>query len=190
MLLETLLLSPCFLTGKISHKDSQTSLSVSRNDLENDETLLFFDIDDQTDHHCDINDGNNHRRKLRELFWQQQDGHSLCDLLVFFAKGNERIFCFVELKDNKSDFPKAAEQVISTYDSFKQSLATSFQSKYIAKAFICCSRGSLPQEYKTHQNNLKAKFGNNFEHDGKSENFLSFLRGKSSGFQSKGKWKK
>lgn len=190
MLLETLLLSPCFLTGKNSHKDSRTTLSVCRNDLENDETLLFFDIDDQTDHHCDISDENNHRRKLRELFWQQQDGHSFCDLLVFFAKGNKRIFCFVELKDNKSDFPKATDQIISTYDAFKKELETKFQNKYTAKAFICCSNGSLPQEHRKYQNNLKDKFDNNFEHDGKSENFLNFLRGKATGFQSKGKRKK
>ena len=190
MLLETLLLSPCFLSGKTSHKDSQTTLSVNKNDLSDDETLLFFDIDDQTEHHCDINDENNHRRKLREFFWQQQDGHSLCDLLVFYAKGNERIFCFVELKDNKSDFPKATKQVISTYEAFKGELAIEFRAKYIAKAFICCSRGSLPQEYRTHQDNLKAKFGNNFESDGKSGNFLNFLRGESSKFQAKGNRRK
>jgi hypothetical protein len=189
MLLETLFLSPCFLSGETTHRDSQTTLSINKKDLENDETLLFFDIDDQTEHHCDISDENNHRRKLRELFWQQQDGHSLCDLLVFFAKGNERIFCFVELKDNKSDFPKATEQVISTYDAFKKKLATSFQSKYIAKAFICCSRGSLPQEYKNSLAELNKKFSD-CVHDGKSENFLDFLRGENVKFKKSGQKKK
>jgi hypothetical protein len=180
MLLETLLLSPCFLSGKTSHKDSKTTISVNRNDLENDETLLFFHIDDQSNPCCN----------LRNIFWQKQDGHSLCDLLVFYAKDNKRIFCFVELKDDKSDFPKATKQIISTYDAFKTQLAIQFQNKYIAKAFICCAKGSLPQEQKTYQDNLNAKFGNNYEHDGKSEDFLNFLRGKSIKFQSKGKRKK
>lgn len=180
MLLETLLLSPCFLSGKTSHKDSQTTLSVNKNDLSDDETLLFFDIDDQTNPCC----------KLRELFWQKQDGHSLCDLLVFYARGNERIFCFVELKDNKSDFSKATKQVISTYEAFKDKLPDSFKEKYIAKAFICSSTGKPPQEHQSYQNSLKTKFGKNYDHDGKTENFLDFLRGENVKFKKSGQKKK
>jgi len=177
MLLETLLLSPCFLSGKTSHTDSKTTLSVNRNELKGDEILLFFHIDDQSNPDC----------KVREQFWQQQDGHSLCDLLVFYAKGDERIFCFVELKDNKKDLPKATEQVLSTYQAFKAKLAVQFSSKYTAKAFICCSTGDLPQERQRYQDKLNKMFGEHYKADGKSTEFLKFLRGEASGFKKSGK---
>ena len=178
MLLETLLLSPCFLTGKTSLNDSHT-LSVSNSDYESDETLLFFDIDDQTNPCC----------KLRELFWKEnEEGHLLCDLLVFYAKGNKRIFCFVELKKNKGKIHKSGQQLISTYDAFKRKIAIPFQNEYIAKAFICCSKGSVPQELKTSLTNLNKKFSA-CAYGGKPE-FLSLLREKSSDFQPKGKRKK
>ncbi len=179
MLLETLLLSTCFISGKTSHKDSNTTISVNKNDLQNDETLLFFHIDDQTNPCC----------KIREVFWGKEDGHSLCDLLVFYAKDDKRVFCFVELKDNKKDFGKATEQVISTYLAFKETLIPQFKTKYTAKAFICCSNGSLPQEHGKYQEMLKREFNNNFEHDGESKDFLNFLRGKLEKIEKKGKRK-
>ncbi len=172
MLLETLLLSPCFLTGKTNLKDSKTNLSISRNDIKEDETLLFFDIDDKTNPCC----------KLRELFWGKSEGHRLCDLLVFFGKGDERIFCFVELKDNKSASSDASDQVISTYKAFKEKLAI----KFTTKAFFCCSAGELPREHQRYQKELKATFGKNFRLDGNSENFLDFLRGEDVKFNKRG----
>lgn len=180
MLLETLLLSPCFLAGKTSHKDSQTTLGINKQDIANDETLLFFHIDDQSNPDC----------KIRDIFWQQQEGNSLCDLLVFYAKGDKsRIFCFVELKDNKKDFPKATEQVISTYKAFKGKLASQFQNRYSVKAFVCCSTGSFPQEFKRYQDSLSSQFGpNNWRNDDKSDSFLAFLRGEAAAkFQKKDK---
>ena len=176
MLLETLLLSPCFLTGKTNIKDSKTNFPISRNSIKEDETLLFFDIDDKSNPDC----------KLREFFWGENEGHLLCDLLVFFAKGSKRVFCFVELKDNKSDFPKATDQVISTYKAFKEKRTF----KCTAKAFIYCSAGELPQDYRRYQKNLEATFGNNSEHDGKPENFLNFLRGENVKFNKRGQKKK
>ncbi|MFI3156641.1 MAG: hypothetical protein QX199_10830 [Methylococcaceae bacterium] len=166
MLLETLLLSPCFLTGKTSHTDSKTTLTVNKGHIENDETVLFFHIDDQSNKCC----------KFRKSFLPKHDGCSLCDLLVFYAKGDKRVFCFVELKDNKKDLVKAKDQLISTYDAFKAHIAPQF--KFDTKAFICSSGGSLPHENKSCQNELNKKFSGWFEVDGESDEFLEFLRGK------------
>ncbi len=189
MLLETLLLSPCFLSGKTSHKDSQTKIYIHRSLLADDEVLLFFDIDDQTDHYCDIRDGNSHRRKLRELFWEKREGHRLCDFLVFYAKGSKRVFCFVELKDDKSAFLDAKDQVISTCSAFKDKLANEFKKNYIVEAFICFSKGTLPKEYKVALDELNKMFIA-YEHDGKPENFLNFLRGEDVKFNKRGQKKK
>lgn len=185
MLLETLLLSPCFLTGKTSHRDSKTTLCVNKNDIKDDETLLFFDIDDQTNHHGEKKDEKSHRNKIRELFWRKQEGHSLCDLLVFFAKGNERIFCFVELKDNKKDLVTAKNQLISTYDAVRKNIDAKF--KFSAKAFICSSGGSLPKEHRSCQDELNRKFKGGFEENGKSADFIGFLRGESNKPVNKGR---
>lgn len=190
MLLETLLLSPCFLLGRTTHKDSRTTLSVEKTQLLDHEVLLFFDIDDQTNHVCHLSDSNNHRSKLRKLFWGNQVGHPLCDLLVFYSDGTQRVFCFVELKDNKSDLPKATEQVISTYDAFKGKLAPQFLNTYTPKAFICCARGSLPQEHKSCQDQLNTKFKGNFQEDGNSGDLLKFLRGELNSSVNKGRKKR
>lgn len=172
MLLETLLMSPCFLSGKTSFTDEKTTLTVLRQDIKGDETLLFFNIDNQS---C----------KLREFFWNAEKGHPLCDLLVFFAKGDERIFCFVELKGNREELPQATKQVISTCEVFKKK----FPVQFSAKSFICYFEGELPREHQRYQKNLKAVFGSNFELDGKSENFLNFLRGENGKYKKRGQKK-
>lgn len=175
MLLETLLLSPCFLAGKTYCEENKTRLSIDKKLLQEDEALLVFHIDDQSNKSC----------KLRQLFWGNQEGHQLCDYIVFFAKSDQRIFCFVELKDNKKDLVKATEQVISTYEKFREKIDSRF--KFIAKAFICSSGGSLPQEHKSCQLELNKKFQANFEEDGSSVEFLKFLRGESKKIVNKGR---
>src|SRR4028119_230213 len=85
---EILLLSPCLLPGKTDFKESKASVKVVP---EADETILFFNIDDQSNPGC----------KLREFLWGTEKGQKMCDLMVFYAKGNsERVICFVELKHN------------------------------------------------------------------------------------------
>jgi len=56
LLLETLLLESCLLTGKTRFKENQALVSVKP---EEDETILFFSIDDQSNPKC----------KLRQLLW-------------------------------------------------------------------------------------------------------------------------
>jgi hypothetical protein len=180
MLLETLLLSPCFLSGKASIKDSKTTLSVNKRELTEDETLLFFQIDDKSNPYC----------KLRELFWKTQEGHQLCDLLVFYAKSDSRVFCFVELKDNKKDFPTATKQIISTYHAFKDKLPADFKSKFTTKAFIKCSDGSYPNEYENSLDQLNKERFADYEPNGERIDFLKFLRGETTKFQKKGQKRK
>ena len=56
---EILLLSPCLLPGQTSFKESKASVKVERKE---GETILFFNIDDQSNRGC----------KLREFLWEKQ----------------------------------------------------------------------------------------------------------------------
>ncbi len=50
----------------------------------------------------------------------KQEGENICDLIVFYAKGEERVLCFVELKDNIADLGKATEQVTNTCETLRR----------------------------------------------------------------------
>lgn len=157
---EILLLSPCLLPGQTSFKESRASVRV---DPQPGETILFFNIDEQSNPAC----------KLRKFLWGKETGQKICDLMVFYAKENERVICFVELKDNIGDLGHATEQVINTYNSFKVHL----NSSYTAKAFIYGFAGSSPQEHQEYQRKLLKEFGkNNFEF-GRNNDLGNFLRG-------------
>jgi hypothetical protein len=56
---EILLLSPCLLPDKTSFKESKASVKVVP---EAGETILFFNIDDQSNRDC----------KLREFLWENK----------------------------------------------------------------------------------------------------------------------
>ena len=94
----TLLLTGCFLPGKTSFTEDGVQLSLQP---ESGETVLFFSIDDQSNPNC----------KFRQVLGIQND-KKICDLIVFYAKENERIICFVELKGSK--LGTAVEQVTNT----------------------------------------------------------------------------
>ena len=145
---ENLLLSSCLLPGQTAFKENKASVEVKP--LAG-ETILFFNIDDQSNPGC----------KLRELLWGTEKGQKMCDLIVFYAKDSKRVICFVELKDNISDLGHATEQVINTYKTFKGRL---HKSSYTAKAFISASAGSSPHEHTEYQKDLSQVFGeNNFD---------------------------
>jgi hypothetical protein len=159
---ETLLLSSCLLPGQTAFKDSNASVKV---DTRPGETILFFNIDDQSNPGC----------KLRELLWGMKKGEQMCDLIVFYAKERERVICFVELKDNISDLGHGTKQVINTYNTFKGHL----QKSYTAKAFIYACTGALPYEHEEYQRKLLKEFGkNNFDFNNRSNDALGdLLRG-------------
>ena len=172
--LEFLLLSPCLMPGKTSFTDSKTTVTVNP---KNDETILLFSIDNQTNKNC----------KLRHFLWGNKEGESLCDLIVFYACGEKRILCFVELKDNIGDLGKAKDQVINTHKAVKQKLKLS----YTAKAFITAHHGSAPQEHQRYQKELQDAFGKgNHEYNGKGDELDKFLRGEADSNIGKGKRKK
>jgi hypothetical protein len=152
-LLETLLLTPCLLTGETRLDESQASVWVTP---QKGETILFFSVDDQSNSDC----------RLRQKLWGNQVGEQLCDLIVLYAKGEKRVFCFVELKDNIKDFGKATKQVTNTYEYFKRHL----KLKYIPKACIVAASGSPLQEHEKYHSQLLKIF--------KQANNISILQGK------------
>jgi len=168
LLLETLLLTRCLLTGETRLDESQATVWVTP---QKGETILFFHVDDQSNPSC----------SLRQKLWGNKIGEPLCDLIVFYAKGDERVFCFVELKDNLKDVGKATEQLINTYQHVKQH----FKSKYTAKACIVAAGGSpLQEHHKYHDKLLKIfKQPNNIiilqgkNVTSKEDRFGDFLRG-------------
>ncbi|OQX24811.1 MAG: hypothetical protein BWK80_18915 [Desulfobacteraceae bacterium IS3] len=172
--LELLLLSPCLMPGNTSFTDSKTTVNINP---KNDETILLFSIDDQTNKSC----------KLRQFLWGKKQGESLCDLIIFYACGEKRILCFAELKDNIGDLGKAKDQVINTHKAVKQKLKLG----YTAKAFITAHHGSAPQEHQRYQKELQDAFGKgNHEYNGKGDELDKFLRGEADGNIGKGKRKK
>ena len=158
---EILLLSPCLLPGKTDFKESKASVKV---EPQADETILFFNIDDQSNPGC----------KLREFLWGTEKGQKMCDLIVFYAQDSKRVICFVELKDNMSDLDHATDQVINTYKSLKLRLKLS----YTPKAFIYGSAGSAPHEHQEYQKKLSKVF-DNFEWGNRNNDLGNILRGKS-----------
>jgi hypothetical protein len=103
---ENLLLSSCLLPGQTDFKESKASVEV---EPLAGETILFFNIDDKSNPGC----------KLRQFLWGTEKGQKMCDLIVFYAKDSERVICFVELKHNIGHLGHATEQVINTYNTFK-----------------------------------------------------------------------
>ncbi len=157
----TLLLT-CLQSTQTVLADSKTKVLLKG--IKTDETVLVFESDNQSNPRC----------KLRKFLWDNQQGQGLCDFIVFYANDEQRVICFVELKDNIGDLKKAVNQVVNTYDAFRQHLTL----PYTPKAFIVGQSGSVPQEHNESQGELLAKFGkNNYHHDGGHSDFLEFLRG-------------
>jgi hypothetical protein len=166
LLLETLLLTPCLLAGKTRFDESKASVWIKP---QADETILFFSIDDQSNTDC----------RLRQLLWGDKAGENICDLIVFYAKGNERVFCFVELKDNleEEDLTQAIKQVTNTYTHFRRHLRLNY--RYTAKTFISSPKSSIPKPHLKYQSMLLKVFkeASNIEYNGKADEFGDFLRG-------------
>jgi len=156
---ENLLLSSCLLPGQTYFKESQASVEVKPL---TGETILFFNIDDQSNPGC----------KLRQFLWGTETGQKMCDLMVFYAKDSERVICFVELKHNIGHLGHATKQVINTYNTLKVHL----QKTYTAKAFISACGGSSPREHEEYQRELLKAFGkNNFDFNNRSNDALGYL---------------
>ncbi|MDY6805347.1 MAG: hypothetical protein SXA11_16270 [Cyanobacteriota bacterium] len=93
----TLLLMSCLLPGQTSFKEGKTKVIVQP---QPGETILFFNIDDRSNPGC----------KFRQFLWGKREGENICDLIVFYARGEERMVCFIELKDNLGELGKAYEK--------------------------------------------------------------------------------
>ncbi|MBE8990564.1 hypothetical protein [Nostoc sp. LEGE 12450] len=173
MPLNNLLLSSCFLPGKTSYTENGVEINIKPS---SGETILFFLIDNQSNPNC----------KLRQLLGLEQEGMKICDLIVFYAKENKRIICFVELKG--SDIKTATKQVIITHTYFKKLLKQSEPSlSFIPKAYIK-SNSSVPQEIDKYKQELKREFGENNYDISRNSDLGNFLRDVD--YQPRGKSKK
>ncbi|MFN4875491.1 MAG: hypothetical protein ACK5GT_03355 [Aphanizomenon sp.] len=173
MLFYHLFLSCCLLPGKTSHKEDGVEVSLQP---ASGETVLFFHIDEKSNPNC----------KFRQLLGLDREGMKICDLIVYYAKDNERIICFVELKGG--DIKRATEQVKTTYYYFNEFLKKFNSSlKFTAKTYIVCD-GSAPQEFDRYKEELKAKFGEGNYRIYRDSDLGNFLRGAK--YQPKGKQKK
>lgn len=160
-ILETLLFSPCLLPGQASFKEGEARVSISP---QNGETILFFSTDDQSNSRC----------KLREVLWGKQEGENICDLIVFYAKGEERVLCFVELKDNIKDLGDAVDQVNNTCLTLRREFGRCY---YTEKAFISAPRGAEPEEKDKYHQQLKNTFKGCYKIARPNDNLGDFLRG-------------
>jgi len=111
MLLERLLFTSCLLPGITRFQENETCVEITP---ECGETILFFCIDEKSKGHSNCKNCG-----LRNMLWGREERQRICDLLVFYAKDDRRVLCFVELKDNKDDLDDAVEQVTNTYDEIK-----------------------------------------------------------------------
>lgn len=174
MCFNILLLSDCLLPGQTSCNDRGVSVSLKP---ENGETVLCFSID-------------NSECQFKKILGLNKPNMAICDFLVFYAKKQERIICFVELKGS-GDLSQATEQVINTYNHFNTFLQKTSENSnftFTPKAFLQV-KGSVPKQYEEYKEKLRKTFGEgNYEHNGKSTDFGDFLRGIPR--KSKGKRKK
>ena len=167
------LLACCLLPGKTRQKVDGVEVSLQP---ASGETVLFFHIDEKSNPNC----------KFRKLLELDKEGMKICDLIVFYAKDNERIICFVELKGK--DINTAKEQVINTYTYFNKFLKKTDSSlSFTAKTYIL-SKSSVPQELDKYKKELKDKFDEGNYDISKNSDLGDFLRGAK--YQPKGKRKK
>ncbi|MDZ8185911.1 MAG: hypothetical protein RMX96_13790 [Nostoc sp. ChiSLP02] len=173
MPLNNLLLSSCLLPGKTSYTEKGVEINIKPS---SGETILFFCIDNQSNPNCN----------LRQLLGLDREGMKICDLIVFYAKENIRIICFVELKGGH--IKTATEQVITTYKYFLKFLKQCGTSlNFIPKVYIK-SNSSAPQEIDKYKQQLKEQFGDGNYDISKNSDLGDFLRGVE--YQPKGKRKK
>lgn len=134
------------LLNCLTHGTSFTENGTVRIQQQAGETILFFNIDEQSNRGCGL------RRKLG-----MQRGE-ICDLVVFYAHrdNSEKVICLVELKG--SDVKHAARQVKNVYQHFRKSLARQLVPRVDWRAFIYM-KGKAPKEIKEVRLELEDIFG-------------------------------
>ena len=167
MLFENLLFTSCLLPGMNKFRENKTFVEIIP---QTGETILFFCIDDNSKGHS--NCGN---CGLRNLLWGKQEGQPVCDLLVFYAKEDRRVLCFVELKDNKKDLHHGTDQVINTCNTLKRKLKVA--KNHVLQAFLIGHHGSAPTRHEADQKKLRKEFKDNYIYNAKTGDFAKFLRG-------------
>ncbi len=161
------LLVSCLLPDTYGFQENKTFVEIKPVP---GETILFFCIDPNSKGHPNCK-----KSGLRGELWGNQPGQPICDLLVFYAKGDRRVLCFVELKDNKSDLNHATEQVINTYQALRPYLKLT--QNYTVQAFLIGYAGSVYEQYGQYEKALEKEFKGNCIYNGTPDEFADFLRG-------------
>ncbi len=138
------LLQDCLRSGTKAHEDGLT-VSIERG---KDEEIYFFHID------CD--------EGSRCLGMNKTEKEKCCDYLVFYAKEKSinEVFCFLELKGK--NVQRAMLQVISAYTyvlALLRKKPGQIQLQDPVWSVYICLSGSVPQENKKVQKELKKRFG-------------------------------
>ncbi len=157
--LELLLFTHCCLdAGKTSFTENGATVRVLP---ERSETILFFPID---------------KCNLGSHLWKGQEGKSICDLIVYYAKEDRRVLCFVELKKSRQELDDhAVMQVVSTYNEIKKYLKLT--DHYEIQAVLAGAERSAPVNQAKYQKKLHDNMkGVSVEYNMKLEQFASFLR--------------
>ncbi|MCP4349763.1 MAG: hypothetical protein GY795_30145 [Desulfobacterales bacterium] len=129
------------LIKKTSYKDKGTSVEVSIKP-EKGEEIYFFPIYDDKNENCN-----------KEIFQKslKMKEKKVCDLIVFYSKGDKQTVCLVELKKG-SNADKAADQILSVLNCFKPFLDSALKNNSCCpkiksqqiewRAYIICKGGS------------------------------------------------
>ncbi len=117
-------------------------MSTYRKETIKTETVLFFRIDDPL--------------KREKLKIQGQ----ICDLIVFYCQGNNKILCLTESKGN--DVKHAIDQILNTYNTLQKQFSKTHNSQIIWKAYIY-SHGSAPKSRKNRKKGKQAKQDDPYE---------------------------
>lgn len=146
------------LNPRTSFGEAHNRIALQR---EADEIILFFVTDDQS------NPTSAFRSDL------QIDG-VICDLIIFYAQGDKKTLCLVELKG--SDLEHAVAQIINTHQHLQNKLKHSHRRLVGWKAYIQIS-GGIPKELKELQKSLHKTFGkHNYVITRDDRQFADFIR--------------
>jgi len=139
------LILSCLLSRETSFKDIGTGREIKIKP-ENDETILFFVID---------NESNKYSTIRQDLSIEGE----ICDLLILYStKGSkEKVICLTELKGK--DIKHGTEQVKNTF----KALANNFDKEHLKRikwrSYIHMNRCSSPQDLKKLRSQLDKLLG-------------------------------
>lgn len=139
------LILSCLLSRDTSFKDIGTGREIKIKP-ENDETILFFVIDSESNKSSTLRDDLSIEGKI-------------CDLLILYSPkdGDKKVICLTELKGK--DIKQATEQVKNTFNSLTKKFDKNHLVKIKWKSYIHMNRCSAPHDLKKLKSQLDKLLG-------------------------------